>query len=404
MPVLRLIWHDPTLRLVTLAFALLGAFACTFAPYQSLIAVERLGLSDAAYALVLVLASVLGVSGAIAAGIITDQRANRRQMALGAAILSLAGTALMWAAPGPWGFVLAHAVILPLGGSLFGQIFALSRLAAGAYPAQRDSIQSAVRAVFALPFVIVLPLWSLAFSAGVGVMAVYPAATLLALGLLALIWRFWPQDGRTVWADPKSGLSFVQSLAEMANRRVLIRVVLLGAVNTAVALYMVLIGLVFHDTPGRDEADVALFVGLVAGLEVPFMLAMPLALRLACKTVLIAAGAALYAAYLIALPLLAASPLVWLLTLPCAIGGAAILALPIAYLQDLMAARPGAGSSLMALQRVVGDGFCATAFAIGTFASGYGLAAVLGGACTLAGGLGLLWVDRRRGQRAQAVV
>ena len=35
--------------------------------------------------------------------------------------------------------------------------------------------------------------------------------------LLALVWRFWPRDGATRWPDPKSGLSFAQSLREMAE-------------------------------------------------------------------------------------------------------------------------------------------------------------------------------------------
>lgn len=396
MQALRLLMQDANLRLVTFAFVLLGAYFCTFSPYQSMIAITVLGLPDGAYAAVLVMASVMAVSGAVATGIITDQRANRRQMALLAAALLVAGTALMWVTPGPVGFVVAHAVLLPLAGSLFGQLFALSRLAARAYPAQRDAIQSAVRAVFALPFVVVLPLWSLAFSAGVDVMRVYPAATLIGVALLVLIGRAWPRDGATTWSDPRSGLSFGQSLGEMAHRPVLVRVLLLGAVNTAVTLYLVLIGLMFHQVPGRGESDVALFVGLVAGMEVPFMLMMPLALRIASKNALIAMGAALYAAYLVALPLLAASPAVWGLTVVAAIAGAAVLTLPIAYLQDLMADRPGAGASLMAMQRVAGDGFAAAAFAMGTLASGYGTVALIGGAITLAGGLGLLWADRHR--------
>jgi hypothetical protein len=106
-------------------------------------------------------------------------------------------------------------------------------------------------------------------------------------------------------------------------------------------------------------------------------------------------GAALYATHLAFLPVLAASPLVWLLVVPAAAGGAVVLTLPMAYLQDLMAMRPGAGASLMALQKLIGDAVCAAVFALGTGLGGYGLAAALGAGLAVAGAASLWAMDRR---------
>jgi MFS transporter, SET family, sugar efflux transporter len=129
---------------------------------------------------------------------------------------------------------------------------------------------------------------------------------------------------------------------------------------------------------GRGTADVALYVGLVAGLEVPFMLMLPSLTRGMDRTLLILAGAALYAVHVALLPVLAGHWTVWLLVWPAAIGGAVTLTVPIAYLQDLLADRPGAGASLMAVQRLAGDvpspHLC---FALGTFLAGYGTVALL---------------------------
>ena len=86
---------------------------------------------------------------------------------------------------------------------------------------------------------------------------------------------------------------------------------------------------------GRGTEDVALYVGLVAGLEVPVMLLLPGLTRGIPRTRLILAGAALYGIHVALLPVLAGSPLVWLLVLPAAVGGAVTLTVPIAYLQDL---------------------------------------------------------------------
>jgi len=146
---------------------------------------------------------------------------------------------------------------------------------------------------------------------------------------------------------------------------------------------------------GRGTADVALYVGLVAGLEVPFMLILPSISRGWNRTVMILWGTALYAVHVALLPVLAGSVWVWALVLPAAVGGAVTLTVPIAYLQDLLADRPGAGASLMAVQRLIGDVIAALCFAAGTLVAGYGAVAALGVVVSLAGALALWWVDRR---------
>lgn len=392
---LRLIAHHPTLRLIALAMALIGTVNASLFPYQSLIAIDRIGLSTNAYALVLLCASGLAVTASVVAGIVSDQRANRRQIALLAALTTAAGPALMLAAPGPLTLILCHAILLPAGASLYGQLLALARLASTNMPQHRDAIIGTLRAGLSLTFMAVLTGWSLVFATGIDVMAVYLLATVAGAFLSFITWRHWPRDGTTHWPDTPSGLSVLQSLHEIARRAVLARLVLLGAITSGPALYMVLVSLVFSATPGRSASDVALFVGLVAGAEVPFMLALPLITRHASRARLIALGGALYASYLVAMPLLAASPAVWLLPLLAGLGGAAILTLPIAYLQDLMSNRPGTGSALLAVQKVAADSFCALAFASGTWAGGTLLAATLGATLALAGCAGLLWTDRR---------
>ena len=95
------------------------------------------------------------------------------------------------------------------------------------------------------------------------------------------------------------------------------------------------------------------------------------------------------------LPWLAPTPWLWALMLPAGAGGAVILTLPIAYLQDLMADRPGTGSSLMSLQFLIASALGALCFAVGTALSGYGLAALLGVAVSLGGAMTLVWADRQ---------
>ena len=392
----RTILADRSLRTAAALMVLYGAVVCSLGPYASVLAVTQFGLGDHGYAAVLVVSSLLSVASSVGAGIRADQTANRRGIALAAMALLVAGLALMALRPGPVSFVLCYAILLPLSSTIFTQLFALARLAASAHPeAARDAVLSTLRALFALPFVAVLPLWSLAFASGAPVLAIFPVCLAMAGLMLWLTARHWPQDGTTVWQDPRSGLSFAAALRELARPHLLGRVLALGAVSGANTLYIVLVSLVMVPVAGRGPADVALYVGFVAGLEVPFMLAIPMISARLPRNALILGGTAIYCCHVALLPLLVGSAWVWALILPAAFGGALILTLPIAYLQDLLADRPGTGSSLMALQRLAGDGVAAACFVLGTAFAGYGLAAALGAAAAVTGALLLLLADRR---------
>ncbi len=393
---LRPIVTDPMLALAAVLLVLYGAHAATMLPYVSALAVTVFHLGDGAYSALLVAASVLSVGSSVGFGILADQRANRRGIALVTGAFLALGTLAVWLVPATPVFVVAHALFLPLSGSIFGQLFALGRLASTLHPeADRPAILATLRAAFALPWVIVLPIWSLAFGAGAPLLQVYPVAMAMAAGFLGLTWLFWPRDGATRWPDPKSGLSFAAALREMAAPAVLIRVAALGTINGAITLYLVLLGLVFAAVPGRGAGDVALYAGLVAGLEVPLMLALPLVIGRVSRNGLIFWGTALYCVHVAGLPLLASGPAVWLLVVFGAAGGAVVLTQPMAYLQDMLAARPGAGASLMALQKLAGDAICAATFALGTLLGGYTLAALIGATLAMVGA-GALWaLDRR---------
>ncbi len=396
MSAIRLCLTDPALRAAGLILALQGAVACSFGPYFSTLAVNSFGFGDRGYAVLLAMASIISVSASVIGGIRADQTANRRKVTLTAVAALILGMVLMTVTPGPWVFALTAAVLIPISSITFSQVFALARLAATRHPAdQRDSIMAVIRALFALPFIVVLPLWSIAFAAGAPITLIFPIGLALSAVMLLAVLRLWPADGTTLWDDRPSGLSFRAALAEMGHPTIAARVIALGAVFSASTIYMAIISLVMTPEIGRGTKDVALYVGLVAGLEVPFMLMIPGLTRGIPRTRLIFAGAALYCVHVALLPVLAGSPFVWLLVLPAAIGGAVTLTVPIAYLQDLMADRPGAGASLMAIQRLAGDATAATCFALGTTLAGYGTVAILGVAASLIGAVALLAADRR---------
>lgn len=397
MHAIRLCLSDPALRAAAVVMALQGAIVCSFGPYFSTLAVNAFGFGDRGFAMLLALSTGVSVSASVIAGIRADQTANRRQVTLVAVAALALGMLLMTAVPGPWVFALVAALLFPLGSVTFGQVFALTRLAATRHPEeQRDGIMAVIRALFAAPFVVVLPLWALAFAQDVALTAIFPVSLILAGAMLLVVLRLWPRDGSARWEDRPSGLSFRAALAEMGHPRLALRVLALGAVNAASTVYMAIISLVMVADVGRGTADVALYAGLIAGLEVPFMLMLPWLTQGIRRPTLILGGAALYAVHVALLPVLAGSWLVWLLIWPAAIGGAVTLTVPIAYLQDLLADRPGAGASLMAVQRLAGDVIAALCFALGTALAGYAIVALMGVVVSLIGAGALWWVDHAR--------
>ena len=389
------VFANPTLRLIGVALLLLGALNASIYPYQSLIGIEKIGLSEPAFAMVMVLTSAVAVSSSVLFGIAGDQRGKRRQIAMIAVLCSVVGLAMMLILPGKITFILSHGVLLPVASSLFGQFFALARLASPPDSQSRDAILGTIRAALSVSFLLMLVFWTFAFGAGVGVMSIYVSAGLAAVGLLGLIYFGWPRDGATPWTDQPSGLNFRQAMREIARPYVLVRLVLLGMISSTGVLYFVLISLVFEASPLRDAGDVALYVGLVAGWEVPCLLLMPRLVAYMTRTNAIALGTLAYVVHLIALPLVCDTLWIWPTTLVAGVGGSAIISLPIMYYQDMLAGRPGTAGAMIALQKLVADVLAAAAFGFGTALGGYETVAVMGTVLALTGALGLYLADRQ---------
>ncbi|MGV8988089.1 MAG: MFS transporter [Cypionkella sp.] len=395
MSPIQFVLRHPTLRLITAALFLLGAHNASVYPYQSVIAIERIGMSKPAFSLMLVLASLIAVTSSVLFGIMGDQYGQRRLIALITALASSIGIGLMLAFPGTWALILCQGVLLPLASSLYGQLFALARLASPDKGATRDAVLSAIRSAMSFTFLAMLIFWTFAFGFGLSELSVYVSAGVASLGMSLLVYFGWPKDGRTPWADPRSGIRLRDALAEIAKPNVAVRVFFLGALASAGNLSMVLVSLVFDASAFRGPADVALYIGMVAGWEVPAMLILPRFAHLLPRTTMMAIGAMLYGCHLLALPLLANTPYLWGMTAFAGIGGAVIITTPISYYQDLLRAHPGTAAAMLAVQKLVADVLTATMFAIGTQRGGFETVAAMGVTVSLFGALALYLADRQ---------
>lgn len=394
---IKMVWADATLRMLGFTSILFGAVVASIVPYQSLIGIKIMGISNTHYAVLLAVSLLVSVAASTFVGIVTDQRPSRKLMALLATSFLIVSAMLMWIGNNATAFVLAHAVLIPISATLFSQIFALTRLCTQKLPAiDRDGILVVIRTLFAVPFAVVLPLWGLAIDGGLPLVSVYQGVLVLGVVLLIIIVRYWPSDSAATWVESKSKLGFFASLGEITTPQILTRVILMGAVHAGSTLLGILLALVFDATPERGAGDVGVFFGTFVALEVILTSLVTVLLRHLTRLHIIAIGGLSYAIFLVFLPALAPSVWVWILIFPAAAGGAFLHALTISYLQDLLEDRAGAGASLMALQKMVADGLAATIFAVGAAISGYHVVAYIGGTVVVFGICALLWIDRNK--------
>lgn len=394
---LRLVWSDANLLMLSSASIIFGCFVSSVGIYQSLMAITVFDVPDTAYSAIIAASMVVSVVASVLVGILTDQKARRRTVAIGSALAMTTGAAILTIWPSQFHFVLVSVTLFPISGTLFGQFFALSRLAAATYERNdRDGILSVVRAAFALPFVIVLPIWGIVFDAGVPLMRIYPVVVIVSLGLAAMLWRYWPADGTSPWSGHRSGLSIAAALREMSTIPVLLRVALVGAIHVGSSVAGIIIGLLFNEASGRGAADVGVFFGVFVAVEVVVTLMIGNLLARMSRRTIIALGVIMYATFLALLPPLAPTPWLWLLTIPAGAGGAMIYTLAISYVQDLLGARAGAGAALLAIQKVTTESLSAVIFAIGTLIWGYDLVAYVAAVTIIGALVWLRWLDRNR--------
>ena len=394
---LRQYFSNSSLRMVfwlTIAF---GAVAAPIATYQSLLGIRDLGMGDGSYALVLFGGLSVGTVASVWLGIVTDQKPVRKLVALSCIASVFIGTSIIWVFPSKLTFAIGHGLLIPMSLPLFGQIFALARLAASDLSHKdRDAVVANTRAFFAIPFIFVLPGWGFIIGQGADLLTIYISASALLAAMFVLVFKGWPSDLSTPWIEEKSGLSAWKSLVEIADPAVLGRVALIAGTQLGAAVSGIVLGLIFEQAHGRGADDVGQFFGAFVAIEFCVMMAVGYAVRYMRRLYIITAGVMLYALYLILLPLLASSGWVWTLIVPAGAGGAMIYALSIGYLQDLLGKRAGAGSSLIAVQRAFSEAGAATLFALGTWISGYALVAFMAAGVSLVAIASIILLDRNR--------
>lgn len=374
----------------------MGTIVASLMPYLSIIGIERLGFSDAIYAVITIGGALMSLVASVLVGIYTDQTGKYRQMLVVSIALGFIGSIAMYLLPAKGTFILVHALMLPLASTAFTQYFALGQLAANRNPAiNRDFSSSAIRAGFSLSFALTPPLWAFFIVKGMDLFIIYAVMAVLNICVLTLVLSSWPKNQKPD-SNEQSGITFFQALRELTALPVVIRVFAISAIVGAINLYNIVLGLIIINNLGGIEAQAGLFAGGVALIEVPVMLTSALVLRYISKSAFIGLGAFIYVGFLIPFGTMGSMAAAWWLMLPAGIGAGILLSVTIGYMQDMMTNRPGAGGALVSVSHFSATIFASGIFAFGTSISDYVGTAWIGAGCTIFAAILLMSFDKWR--------
>ena len=395
------VYRQKPIRISALAIFFFGFTGAATSPYMSLIGIQELGLSDALYSLLIFAAAVINVSASVTAGIVADRLGNFRAPMLLAALFGIVGFGMVYLMPTALVFAVATLLFIPVFGATNSLIFAKVRAVASDMSA-RDliAVNSAICAVLSASWVLVPGLVGFALAGGPSMLPAFLAASLACFVCLMLFW--FGIDRKPPVLDPgRVHHSFFRSVRDIGSRHVWPRLLAISLISSMLHANGTILPLIVTGKAGGTPADVGVIVGIVAFLEIIFILFWGWVEVRTSTVITMGVAALIYCAYLVFLGL-ADSPLdVYTLTLISALGAAGIIAIPITYLQNLIADRAGLGSSLIAVNIFISGGLASLLFALGTSISDYAgtaMISALAGFC----GVGLLWfLDRPWSKAAQ---
>ncbi|WP_047459328.1 MFS transporter [Rhizobium rhizogenes] len=393
------VFREPTIRVSMLAIFAFGFAGAATAPYQSVVGIRELGLSNGLYSALIFCAAAVNVVVSILLGNLADRLGEYRTMMLTVAIFGILGYGAVYVVPAQATFILSALLFLPVYGSLNSLLFANVRATTKGM-ARHDvaTVNSGVRAMISLSWVLVPGITGVLLVNSGTMLPAYLFASVACVVCLGLIAVFLPRQNGTDKAATRH-LSYLAALGEVVSPPILVRVIAVALITSTVHVSDTILPLIVTGAAHGTVTDIGILVGIVAFLEVIFIVVWGRAQRMMNHVTALAIGTVIYIVYLLLLGLASAPWHLYALTLVSGIGAAALISIPITYLQDLIAERPGLGSALISVNIFLSAGLSALLFAIGTGTSSYSGTAIIGAVAGLAGLAMLLFFDGARRRR-----
>lgn len=338
---LTILRRHRVVRASAAAIFLYGFAGAATSPYQSMIAIRELGMSDRAYAALALASSVANVLLAVAVGMISDRFQSYRRPLIFVSVFGVLGYGLVWALPSVPVFVLATLGPLALFHALNSMLFGNVRAHSARFDPEEARISNALmRIMISLSWVVMPGAVGIALSGQPSMILAYLIAALVAAGILLTV-TFWMEPDVTPDAAAAAPKPALHDLRLILAPGLLARVLGVALISQMLHVNSAVLPLIVTGPANGRTEDVGLLVGLVAVLEVIFMVFWVRATRRLAVTHALLICAGLYLGYLAAIALATAPWQVYLASCLAGFAAAGMISLPISYLLDLIRDRPG---------------------------------------------------------------
>ena len=401
---LRKIYRDEGLRVATITLFFMGFAAAAIFPYLSIIGIREVGLSTQIFGALILVSAIASTVSTVIIGHLSDQAANRKTAIIASFIVGVVGYAQFSIWPSQTTFILFMLVFTPLSGAGFSQLFAVIRSISQPWGKEEAaSINTAVRAIFAMSWILVPGLVGLFVAWTERASDAFGIASIVTLFCLLYYTYLGPNGGRKAASTQAPVVGLMDAFKLIGSSAILSRVVSLAVIGITHPVNAAVMPLIILSLDGGSVRDVGLISGIVAALEVPFMLLAGAMVRRFSLVKVIAFGGLCHAIYLFALALAPSVGYIYALCIINAAGAAILLTLHLNYLQDTMPNRPGLGTSLMSIQGLIQRGMSAGVVAgIGLMFGFTGALVISAMACLI--GIGLLfWTEKNAHVDAEAI-
>ena len=354
----------PVIALIGTSLFFTGITYASTLNYGAIVGIDTLGIPNALYSMLLMASALVGAAASVILGYVSDKLPDRRILVIACALMGVLAFGLIFALRSQFAFIAAMCVIMPFGGALFSQSFSFARAYNNIHdPARAEFMTSMLRTIFSVAWVIVPPVvgWYAASTTVFNTYGIAAAAYLVCAAIFAVLLR--RPDAKVGLASSKAGQPEPLARARI-EPAVLGGIIGVTLIFTAVQIRTVTIPLLITSTLKGSFADLGIFAGLAAALELPFMVAWGYALRRLSKHTIIICGAVLYAAYLVLISRAGSMAEVLWLQLLNGPATAALITIPISYLQDAIKGRVGLSTSLLDVTHVVAAIGSATLFGV----------------------------------------
>ncbi|ULR42823.1 MFS transporter [Rhizobium sp. K102] len=395
------VFRNPAIRASMIAIFTFGMAGAMTAPYRSIVGIRELGLSDGLYSFLAFASAAVNVVISVLLGNLADRLGEYRSAMIGACLFGIVGYGMIYAFPSAAIFAVSALLPMPIYGALNSLLFANARAAMQGM-SRNDVVtaNSGVRAMISLSWVLIPGVTGLVLSGASSMLPAYLFASLSCVFCQGIILFALPKRVGTEMAAVHH-LTYLGALRQVVSPRISAHIAGVALITSTLHLNDALLPLIATGAAHGRLSDVGILVGIVALLEVVFIIVWSRIARKTGQMTALAAGTVIYALFLALLGFASAPWHLYALTVLAGIGAAAIISIPITYLQDLIADRPGLGSALISVNIFASAGIGALVFAAGTWITGYSGTAILSAVTGLSGITLLGLLHRRKAHRAE---